>query len=335
MNLSNFHIDNLHYFDKKLFNEANKSITIFDWQKILNQRKTSFPNHYFIVVEDKKCLFIDTFLLSLFKIEYKEDCININVDATLKENKLNLYILQIHQKEQCLKINSYGEEKINIFHENIISQKGHSFLEINNDSDLDYYYIDRNTSEQLFHSEISLNSKNNLNFFLMHKNQKSKVKLDLQAKIFKDSELTINVLNYLETHQLKDDSIEIYHLENDSTSIINYLSLNGGKSVSQINSVINENVENCETHQKIKHIILNDKAQSFSKPNLMIKNPNVIASHGNSIGSFSKEHLFYLQQRGFSLEEAKNIINKSMIEHFCENTIYSSQLKSYFEGINI
>lgn len=335
MNLNKFHIDNLHYFDKKLFDETNKSITFFDWQDILNQRKIAFPNHYFIVVEDKKCLFIDTFLLSLFKIEYKDNCIHINVDATLKETKLNLYILQIHQKEQCLKINTYGEEKINIFHENLVSQKGHSFLEINSDSNLNYYYIDRNTSEQLFHSEILLNSKYDFNFFLMHNRQQSKVKQDIQANISQASKLTLNILNYLELHQLKDDSIEVSHLGNNSISVINYLSLNGGKSVSQINSIIEENIEDCETHQKIKHIILNDKAQSFSKPNLMIKNPKVIASHGNSIGSFSKEYLFYLQQRGFNIEEAKKIINNSIIEHFCDNTEYSIQLKSYFSGQNI
>lgn len=333
MNLK-FEIDNFHYFDKKLLEENTLSVSITDWKNILQERKKQFSNHAFIVIQKDKCLFIETILLSLFKITYKNDCIHIDLDSSLKESELQVYLIQLHEKEQCLKISSDGEFPIHLYHENIISQKGHSYTEINAFNNLNYYHTNHSLTEQVSHQEFLFNITNHSNLQFAQKSEQSKTKIDVKINLYKKSSVNFDSLINLGKGQIRDDSIEVTHLDVEGKSFINYISINGGKSVSQINSIIEEKAFNSETKQSIKHILLHENAQSFSKPNLMIKNPDVIAAHGNSIGSFQPEALFYLQQHGISQNMAKSLITRSMIENFCDNTKYSKQLLSYFLGDN-
>ena len=56
-----------------------------------------------------------------------------------------------------------------------------------------------------------------------------------------------------------------------------------------------------------KSLLLNEKAKSFSKPELEIFEDEVSCSHGASFGEIEKEKVFYLQSRGFSKKDRQDI----------------------------
>lgn len=327
----NFHIDQFHFFNKKLLNEPVNSKTIIDWRAVLNDRKKHFPEDFFIVLEQNKSLFTDTLLLQQFSISYKD---NIPVFSFHNKDNLNIHILQVQQNKQDIILEHLGKGTLNIFHENLIGQKGDSNLTINAFHDVNYHLINHNFSEQIFKQEILLNIENNVkfNFYNFEKSQIAKNKIDIQVSLQNYNLFNFYFIGHFIEQQLHDNTIEIIHNAHHSTSLIEYLSLNGGKSVSQINSIIKENTIGNNTQQKIKHILLNENSQSYSKPNLMIYSPDVIAAHGNSIGSFNLEDLFYLQQRGISLEKAKKLIIQSYLVSYFEKTDYQKQFESLFKG---
>lgn len=336
----NFFIDNFHYLDKNLLSEKVNSVTIVDWSNILKERKKEFKDYYFIVVEEDKSLFIDTYLLNLIEIQYKDNCINLNMDTDSLKNEiiinkktckeLKIYVIQVQKEEQCLNVNCKGEKEVHVIHENIITRKGHSILNINSDSKVKVYYLHNNMTEQLTHQEILIHNSGNLSLYLLEKEQNSKTKVDIQCYLYQNSVFDYKALFKLQQHQLRDDTIEVIHKESDSISKMDYISINRGMAVSQVNSVIEKEAINCSTHQNIKHILVDEKSKSFSKPNLIIHNPNVIATHGNNMGTIPKEYIFYLQQRGFTEEQAITTIIDSIINNFCNNTIDSKYFKKFF-----
>lgn len=174
-----------------------------------------------------------------------------------------------------------------------------------------------NNPQTALHNEISF-SINNLNdsefFFANIKNNtfsKTNLVFDLEKSI------SFSSLINTQPNQTFDLSIEVLHKESTKSNI-NFTGLNEGKLVSQINSIVPKNTLNCELHQHIKHILLNEKSLSYSKPSLMISTP-CIASHGNSIGSIPDDWMFFLKSRGINSENANTIIKDSFKNEFLNN----------------
>lgn len=70
-----------------------------------------------------------------------------------------------------------------------------------------------------------------------------------------------------------------------------------GKKAQLTNSYLDDDV-----------LILGDGARNESQPTLEIEADDVKATHGATTGQISKDHLFYLQSRGLTKEQAENII---------------------------
>ena len=159
---------------------------------------------------------------------------------------------------------------------------------------------------------------------------KQKNKNEIIYNLSVDSNLIHHTFSDIQESQLSDDSIEVIHVKN-STSKINYESLNRGKVSSQINSVISKNSTGSSTEQNLKHIAMTHTAITNSKPNLMISNSDVIASHGNSIGSFSFNDLFYLQQRGLTHTQCLTVLSESKLNEFISKTSSYHEIKEYIK----
>ncbi len=61
-------------------------------------------------------------------------------------------------------------------------------------------------------------------------------------------------------------------------------------------------------YQLNRNLLLSDRANADSKPNLEIFADDVKASHGATIGQLDEEQMFYLRTRGYNKEEARNIL---------------------------
>lgn len=335
------HIDNFHFFDKKLLNElySKDEVSLLlpnqDWKDILAQRKVQFPEHLFIVLNNEGIVFVDNNNFSLFNVEKSKLFINLNSNCS---HSTSIYIIHLHEKSTDFSIHSQDlsvekNKSLIIFHENIIFNKAISSLSIHNSNELYYYNInytmDRNFNT-IFYQELHFFNYSSLFIYSMQNKNPLKNKLDIQINLYETAKISLFSLNYLQKKQLRDDAIEVIHHGKNSFSNIQYLSLNGGKSAVQVNTLIPEQSFHSVTHQTLKHILLDDNAVSYSRPNLMINNPLVVASHGNSIGGFNEADLFYLSQRGISKEKAKHLISHSYIASFCEKTHYYDILIQYF-----
>ena len=61
-------------------------------------------------------------------------------------------------------------------------------------------------------------------------------------------------------------------------------------------------------YQLNNNLLLSDRANADSKPNLEIFADDVKASHGATVGQLDEEQMFYLRTRGFTYEQARNIL---------------------------
>lgn len=178
-------------------------------------------------------------------------------------------------------------------------------------------FINNTQTQYSIEKEILIDNFSHLNLYLTVSKSKTFIKNNLLVNLFENSELEADVFINTDKQQTFDLTTEIIHRVSNTDSNINFIGLNEGKLVSQINSIIEKGSLDCELHQHIKHILFNENAMSYSKPSLMIESP-CVASHGNSIGSIPEDWLFYLQTKGISPENCLEIIKKSLHKSFLD-----------------
>lgn len=99
---------------------------------------------------------------------------------------------------------------------------------------------------------------------------------------------------------------------------------------------IEKNCPGIEAHQLNKNILLSEKAQIFSKPELEIYTDDVKCTHGSTTGSLDKEALYYLKTRGLSENDGTKLLLEGFALDVLED-IKNSEIKEYIKShlINI
>ena len=77
--------------------------------------------------------------------------------------------------------------------------------------------------------------------------------------------------------------------------------------------LVRPDAQKIEAYQSNKNILLSDKANVFSKPELEIYADDVRCSHGSTIGALDPEAIFYLQARGIAKENAEQLLISAFI----------------------
>lgn len=93
--------------------------------------------------------------------------------------------------------------------------------------------------------------------------------------------------------------------------------------------LVKQVAQKTEAYQLNHNLLLSDKANADSKPNLEIFADDVKASHGATVGQLDPEQIFYLESRGFLKEDAKNIL----IYGFCQEVVDLISIPSLKERI--
>jgi SUF system FeS cluster assembly, SufBD len=318
-----FKMNPYHFFDSKLLEFKSDFIATYDWEEILAERRKSFPDYSFIITDNDEGLLHTDFLTGW---GFNDTDIRIHFDNNMPQ-KIYWINIQNGEKETHFSF----DNDINLIHESLVRKTIKGITHLKFKANAVYTNIIQNDSGGIFHQYLAFKNFKNTSCYFLQKDTDAKNKVNQKHYLSEEkAESNIFVLNKVQTKQLRDDFVEFEHSHSHTKSDIKYFSINGGKAVSQINSFIPKDVVECETHQHIKHILINDKAQSYSKPNLMIKNPNVIASHGNSIGSYNDDELFYLMQRGIDLDKAKKIVQDGIINQALESHPDYELVKGYF-----
>ncbi|HEV8051469.1 MAG TPA: Fe-S cluster assembly protein SufD [Parachlamydiaceae bacterium] len=81
--------------------------------------------------------------------------------------------------------------------------------------------------------------------------------------------------------------------------------------------LVRQAAQKTEAFQLNKNLLLSDRANADSKPNLEIFADDVKASHGSTVGQLDKDQIFYMKTRGFSDAAAKNLL----VYGFCQEVI--------------
>lgn len=93
--------------------------------------------------------------------------------------------------------------------------------------------------------------------------------------------------------------------------------------------LVQQEAQKTDAFQLNNNLVLSDRAQANSKPNLEIFADDVKASHGSTVGQLDGEQLFYMNARGFSDAAAKNML----VYSFCQEVIDLIPLPSLQESI--
>lgn len=91
--------------------------------------------------------------------------------------------------------------------------------------------------------------------------------------------------------------------------------------------MVKQAAQKTEAFQLNNNLLLDDNAHADSKPNLEIFADDVKATHGATVGQLDPEQLFYMKARGFSDEQAKNLL----VAGFCNQIIDMITLPSLRE----
>jgi Fe-S cluster assembly protein SufD len=81
-----------------------------------------------------------------------------------------------------------------------------------------------------------------------------------------------------------------------------------GRGVFNGKVVVHENAQKVEAHQSSRNLLLSERAEIDTKPELEIYADDVICSHGATVGQLDEQALFYLRSRGLAESLARDVL---------------------------
>ncbi|OIO74403.1 MAG: Fe-S cluster assembly protein SufD [Zetaproteobacteria bacterium CG1_02_53_45] len=120
----------------------------------------------------------------------------------------------------------------------------------------------------------------------------------------------LNGLFVASNRQHVDHHTRIEHNAPHCVSREHYRSVLDGRAHGVFNGkiIVGKGAVKTDSAQSNANLLLSDKAEIDTKPELEIYNDDVKCAHGVTIGQLDKNQLFYLKSRGISEEEAKQML---------------------------
>ena len=155
--------------------------------------------------------------------------------------------------------------------------------------------IKRDSSVKCAYVELSNNSiDTNINYALIEENANATVRLAALARGEEKKHLTLSLVHEAPyTTGIMDN----YGVVKNKANLI----IDGIGTIKKGNRQSN-------SHQTNKIIVFDEGCNAKANPYLYIDEYDVKASHGASVGKIDEEHLYYLQSRGLSKEDAMHLV---------------------------
>lgn len=148
---------------------------------------------------------------------------------------------------------------------------------------------------------------------------------------------SVNIIGLVENSKGGSSEIitKIMHLgpNSESNQLINCISGKDSRSVFQGFVKIPEGIDHCASHISNFNLITDENGQCFSIPQMFIDSGKTETGQSCETGEFDQEQLWYLRSRGFSLEEAKNILlenHQDSILDMIQDTDIKDELKEFY-----
>jgi Fe-S cluster assembly protein SufD len=95
--------------------------------------------------------------------------------------------------------------------------------------------------------------------------------------------------------------------------VIKGVARKGGRGVFQGKIVVERGAQKTDARQHHRGILLDDGAEVFAKPELMIHADDVQCAHGNTAGGLDESALFYMRSRGIPEAEARSLLIEAFL----------------------
>jgi Fe-S cluster assembly protein SufD len=118
-----------------------------------------------------------------------------------------------------------------------------------------------------------------------------------------------------------DNTTEIVHAKPHTTSAEVYKGVldDQARGVFQGRIVVSKDAQKSDGHQLNKTILLSDRAEIDTKPELEIYADDVKCSHGATAGELDGDALFYLRARGIDQADARRLLVEAFVGDAIEN----------------
>lgn len=87
----------------------------------------------------------------------------------------------------------------------------------------------------------------------------------------------------------------------------------GGRGVFQGKIVVERSAQKTDARQHHQALLLEEGAEVFAKPELMIFADDVQCAHGNTVGALDESALFYMRSRGIPESEARALLTEAFL----------------------
>lgn len=162
--------------------------------------------------------------------------------------------------------------------------------------------------------------------FSFEREGKYVVFLDSASGVFtfeiKASGVDLNIIGIYEGHNSDMYNLHTiqHHKAPNSTSNLLIKSVLNDESHFNYHGLIriDEDCNGSHAYQKNQNLILSDKAVVKSEPDLEILSNEVFCTHGSTTGKPNEEQLYYLQTRGLSPKNAREIFVKGFLDEVRE-----------------
>jgi Fe-S cluster assembly protein SufD len=124
------------------------------------------------------------------------------------------------------------------------------------------------------------------------------------------AECTLNGLYLADGDRLVDNHTTIDHAKPHCPSHEIYKGILGGRARAVFNGkiIVRPDAQKTDAKQTNRALLLSDSASINTKPQLEIFADDVKCTHGAAIGQLDEDALFYLRSRGFTFEEARDLL---------------------------
>jgi Fe-S cluster assembly protein SufD len=129
------------------------------------------------------------------------------------------------------------------------------------------------------------------------------------------SSVQVNCLFLCKGEDRLDFNVVMHHRVGHCTSRQVFDGLLGGSSNAVFDGkiIVAPDAQKTEAYQESHNILLSEEAKIDTRPQLEIYADDVKCSHGSTVGQLNDAALFYMQQRGVTLHEARLLLQNAFI----------------------
>lgn len=143
------------------------------------------------------------------------------------------------------------------------------------------------------------------------------------------AQANIGGLSLLRGNQLSDHTIAINHNAPNckSSQSVGFILKDNSKGVFQGKVDVDRVAQKTDANQISRAVLLSDKAQMYTMPELEILADDVECAHGSTCGELDDKGLFYLRSRGIGEDEARKLMLEGFASQFL-NEIKDEEIRS-------